>query len=65
MKVRIVVGVLLCTIGVVFLLQGVNLLHGSTMSGQTQWAVTGALAILIGLANLAVALRNWRRRSTQ
>jgi hypothetical protein len=63
MKMRVLIGVLLCAIGVVIMLQGVDLVHGSKMSGETQWVVVGAGGVLVGLANLAIALRTWRRRT--
>lgn len=34
--------------GVVWFLQGINVLPGSFMTGQTQWAVYGAILFLIG-----------------
>jgi hypothetical protein len=45
----LVVGILLCLIGVVWFLQGINVLPGSFMTGQTQWAVYGAIAFVAGL----------------
>ena len=40
-----VVGVLLMLVGGVWFLQGINVLPGSFMTGQTQWAVYGAVAV--------------------
>ena len=54
-----VVGVLLMLAGAVWFLQGINVLPGSFMTGQTQWAVYGAVAFLAG----AVALYSARRKS--
>jgi len=54
-----VVGVLLLVVGAVWFLQGVNVLPGSFMTGQTQWAVYGAIAFVAG----AVVLYSARRRS--
>ena len=51
-KMRIVpniVGVLCSLIGCVWLLQGINVLPGSFMSGQTKWAVYGSLLLVIGV----------------
>jgi hypothetical protein len=45
----IVVGILLMLVGIVWFLQGINVLPGSFMTGQTQWAVYGAIAFLIGV----------------
>jgi len=47
-------------IGAVWMLQGLNVLGGSFMSGRSQWFVVGAIlaaASLIGLASI-----NLRRR---
>lgn len=61
MKVMLnVVGVLLMLIGAIWFLQGINLLPGSFMTGQTQWAVYGAIAFVVG----AVALYRARRAGT-
>jgi len=48
-KLVMVVGGLLMLAGMVFFLQGVGVLPGSFMSGQAQWAVYGALAVLAGI----------------
>jgi hypothetical protein len=45
----------------VWIAQGTDVLHGSGMSGQGQWAVIGVVVLLIGLALLAWA---WRIRSS-
>jgi hypothetical protein len=34
----------------VWFLQGINVLPGSFMTGQTKWAVYGAITLAIGLA---------------
>jgi len=54
--VTMVLGVLLVLIGCVWILQGINVLPGSFMTGQMQWAVYGAVAVVIG-ALLIVASR--------
>ena len=57
-------GVLLLLTGVVWTLQGVGILPGSYMTGQTFWAVMGVLALIAG-AGLCVAGLRWsasRRR---
>jgi hypothetical protein len=53
-----IVAVLLIFIGVVWFLQGVNVLPGSFMTGQTQWAVYGGLAIAAGIGLLWFANRH-------
>jgi uncharacterized membrane protein HdeD (DUF308 family) len=44
-----VFAVLLVIAGCVFFLQGINVLPGSFMTGQTRWAVIGGLAIILGI----------------
>jgi hypothetical protein len=58
--VMIVVGGLLMLLGGVWFLQGINILPGSFMTGDRQWALNGALAFVVGLALVVYALR--RRR---
>jgi hypothetical protein len=52
-----VVGVLCLLVGCIWFLQGINVLPGSFMTGQTKWAVYGALLFILGLGVLAVARR--------
>jgi hypothetical protein len=54
-----VVAAILAVIGVVWILQGVNILPGSFMTGHIEWAYRGAGALVVGLALLAAV--NWRR----
>ncbi len=55
------VGVLLILAGGVWFLQGINVLRGNMMSGQSQWVVIGAVVGIIGIALLVFA--NRRRTS--
>jgi hypothetical protein len=50
-------GGLLSVVGCVWLLQGTNVLPGSFMTGQTKWAVYGALAFIAGIGLLISANR--------
>lgn len=45
-----ILGALLILGGGVWVLQGINILPGSFMTGQIQWAYNGAIAIAIGVA---------------
>jgi hypothetical protein len=56
--VLIVIGVLMLLIGGLWTLQGINVLPGSFMSGQSFWATIGLL-LLIGGALLCYF--GWRR----
>lgn len=55
--VRAIGGALLTLVGFVWILQGVNVIHGSGMSGHGQYAVLGIIVALIGLWLLQGALR--------
>jgi hypothetical protein len=52
-----VLGALCLLSGIVWFLQGVNVLPGSFMTGQTKWAIYGGLMVLLGLALLIAARR--------
>lgn len=49
--------VLLFLAGLVWFLQGINILPGSFMTGQTQWAINGAIAMAVGAVMLFFANR--------
>lgn len=55
---RVALGVLLSLLGITWILQGINVLGGSFMSGQSFWAGMGVLALAIGIGLLV--LRNPR-----
>ena len=57
---RNVLGILGLLIGGVWMLQGMNILGGSFMSGQSQWIVIGAVLALASL--VALASTNFRQR---
>ena len=54
-------GALVTVAGVVFALQGLGYLKGSTMTGTTLWAVLGPLIAVAGLSMVAAGLRARRR----
>jgi hypothetical protein len=49
----VITGVILALIGLVFFLQGIGLLKGSSMSNTTFWSVAGPVIMLAGLALVA------------
>jgi steroid 5-alpha reductase family enzyme len=55
--VMMVTGVLLFFIGCVWILQGINVLPGSFMTGQTKWAVIGAITVIVGIVLVVLARR--------
>lgn len=44
-----VIGGLAILGGAIWVLQGINILPGSFMTGQIQWAINGAIVIVIGI----------------
>jgi len=52
-----IVGVLLVLLGSVWVLQGINVLPGSFMSGQMRWAVRGGILLVAGIVGLVWANR--------
>jgi hypothetical protein len=57
-----ILAVLLILSGGVWFLQGINVLPGSFMTGQIQWAYYGGISIIIGIVLLLFA--NRRRASS-
>ncbi len=53
----VVVGALLALIGIIWILQGINVLGGSFMSGQLFWAAMGAIALIFGTVLLTYGAR--------
>jgi hypothetical protein len=50
-------GAVLMLLGAIWFLQGINVLPGSLMTGQTQWAEYGGIAFAAGIALMVVASR--------
>ncbi len=46
---KVIVGIVFLAFGVLWTLQGLNLLQGSFMSGQTMWLVIGIVLALLGV----------------
>ena len=52
-----ILGGLMVLFGAIWFLQGINVLPGSFMTGQSQWLYIGLVAMLVGLAGLVWANR--------
>ncbi len=52
-----IIGILLALMGAVWFLQGINILPGSFMTGQSQWAIYGSIAVIAGIGLLVFANR--------
>jgi hypothetical protein len=58
----LVPGVILSLLGLVWTLQGLDVLRGSAMSGSSLWATVGPIVLLIGVALIVVSIVIARRR---
>jgi len=54
---RVVAGVVLCLIGILWIAQGVGVAEGSPMTGHGIWAFLGAALIAGGLGLVAAGAR--------
>ena len=52
-----ILGVLCLLLGCVWILQGINILPGSFMTGQTKWAIYGGILVVVGIGLFVTANR--------
>lgn len=57
----LVAGIVLVGVGGVWIFQGIGVLNGSFMTGQSVWGWVGAVCVLVGLPVLAHGWRKARR----
>ncbi|MGW5107579.1 hypothetical protein [Nocardia sp. NPDC004123] len=43
-----VIGVVLCVVGVIWIVQGAGSLHGSPMTGHSEWSYLGGVLVVVG-----------------
>ena len=55
-----VVAVLCILVGGLWFFQGIGVLPGSFMSGESQWAIIGGIAIVVGIGLLIFTSRRGR-----
>ena len=55
--VLIILGILILLLGVVWALQGVNVLTGSQMSGHRRWIAIGGVLGILGIVLIVVGAR--------
>ena len=53
----VVAGVVLLLLGLLWTLQGFDVLQGSSMSGTTTWSIIGPVVLLVGAVLMAVGIR--------
>jgi hypothetical protein len=56
-----IVGLIMMAIGAIWFLQGIGMLGGSFMTGQSRWTVIGAITAVLGLLLTVVSGRQPRR----
>jgi hypothetical protein len=56
-----IVSAIFVLIGCIWFLQGINVLPGSFMTGQTRWAVRGGILFAVGIAGLLWTSRKQQR----
>ena len=61
--VMLIVAAVLIVIGAVWTLQGLGVIGGSAMSGNSMWAIIGPVLVVVGIGVGLVALRRGARRS--
>jgi len=54
------IGALMILVGLVWMLQGVGVLGGSSMTGEAKWAIIGPVVAGLGVALVWVAFRGRR-----
>lgn len=52
-----IIAALLILAGAIWILQGVNILPGSFMTGDPQWTINGAITVVIGIVLLWLSFR--------
>lgn len=53
----VIIGAIMELLGIVWILQGIGILGGSAMSGQTMWAFIGVIVLSIGGFLLGIGIR--------
>jgi len=61
----VVPGVILAVVGVIWTLQGVDVLRGSVMSGSSLWATVGPVVLVVGLVLVVIGILNARHHRTR
>jgi hypothetical protein len=56
----VVVGVVVALLGLLWTLQGLDVVHGSSMSGTTTWSVIGPIVLVVGALIAWVGVRGRR-----
>jgi len=58
----VALGLLLTVVGVVWALQGLGYIGGSSMTGSSFWAIVGPIVAALGVAMIYVTVRGPQKR---
>jgi hypothetical protein len=53
----LVIGILVFLMGILWMLQGLDIVSGSPMTGVTLWAIVGPIVAVVGLVLVGIGLR--------
>jgi hypothetical protein len=56
-----IIGAITAVAGLIFFLQGINVLPGSFMTGKSEWALYGSIAMLLGAGLVIIANRQGKQ----
>ncbi|GAA4157386.1 hypothetical protein [Leifsonia shinshuensis] len=60
----LVPGIVLAAIGLVWTLQGTDVLGGSVMSGSSFWGIVGVILLVVGVVLIVIGIARRRARRT-
>ncbi|MEP9364798.1 hypothetical protein ABLE68_17675 [Nocardioides sp. CN2-186] len=56
----VVAGVVVALVGLLWTLQGLDVVKGSSMSGTTTWSIIGPIVLVVGVVVMSVGFRGRR-----
>jgi len=56
----VVAGVVVVLVGLLWTLQGLDVVKGSSMSGTTTWSIIGPIVLVVGVVLVSVGIRGRR-----
>ena len=56
----VVAGVVVALVGLLWTLQGFDVVKGSSMSGTTTWSIIGPIVLVVGVVLVSVGIRGRR-----
>ena len=56
----VVAGIVIVLLGLLFTLQGIGVIEGSSMSDTTTWSILGPLILLAGVVTTSLGIRGRR-----